>query len=87
MENKIDHARILNAYLMRMTVSDMQAIQEQHQKWVNACFKSDNISISEPMQCRAGFYALVANAICNLIPHDINYINQVINEETSEITQ
>jgi hypothetical protein len=81
--NKIDHARILNAYLASLTLSDMKAIYEQNKKWMDACLNGNNV---EQLQCRAGFYALVANATNNLIQHDIRYIEQVINEETEGVT-
>jgi len=88
--SKIDHARILNAYLMRIPLSDMQAIHEQNQKWINACLHGSRTcmkkNFAEQLQCRAGFYALVSNAINNLIEHDIRYIEQVINEETEGVT-
>jgi hypothetical protein len=81
--SKIDHARILNAYLMRLPISDVEAINEANKKWVNAYLNGNN---AEQMKCRAGFYALVANATNNLIEHDIRYIEQVINEETEGVT-
>lgn len=84
MMNKIDHARILSAYLMRLPISDIEAINKANLKWVNAYLNGNN---AEQMQCRAGFYALVANAVNNLIEHDIGYIEQVINEETEGATQ
>jgi len=84
MENKIDHARILNAYLARMTLSDIDAIQSANQIWAQAAMNQNNLSL---FQCRAGFYAAVSNAVNNLIRHDIDYIEQVINEELSKITQ
>jgi len=77
--SKIDHARILNAYLSRLTLSDIEAINDAGRQWAGAYLHGNN---AEQMKCRAGFYALVANAVNNLIQHDIGYIEQVISEES-----
>lgn len=75
----MDHQRILNAYLMRLMPSDIEAINEANKKWLHATM---NLNNDAQMKAKAGFYGLVANAFQNLIEHDVNYIEQVINEET-----
>ena len=77
--NKIDHARILNAYLSRLTLADMNAVYNANQAWVYAAMNDSHSSL---MQCRSGFYTAVSNAVSNLIQHDIGYIEQVISEES-----
>ena len=78
---KIDHARILNAYLSQMTISDLEHIFFRSKMLIHA---SMNCESKEITQCRVGFYGAVANATNNLIEHNVNYIEQVINEEIGE---
>ena len=75
---QLDHARILNAYLCGMTISDLENILSHHKTWVDALMNCKN---SEIDKCRAGFYGAVANSTNNLVKHNFNYIEQVINEE------
>ena len=35
-KTKIDHARILNAYLSRMTLADLENISEASKRWTHA---------------------------------------------------
>lgn len=77
---KIDHARILFAYLSNFPLSEMETLKNATETWVNACM-DENYSASYE---RAAFYATVANATNNLIKHNVNYIEQVINEEIGE---
>ena len=75
---KMDHTRILFAYLSNFPLSEMETLKNATETWVNAALKGD---YSETVNARAGFYATVANATNNLIEHDFRYIEQVINEE------
>jgi hypothetical protein len=75
---KIDHARILFSYLSNFPLSEMEALKNATETWVNAAM---NGNYSETVNARAGFYSTVANATNNLIEHDFIYIEQVINEE------
>jgi len=75
---KIDHTRILFAYLSNFPLSEMETLKNATETWVNAAL---NGSYSDAVNARAGFYATVANATNNLIEHDFRYIEQVINEE------
>jgi len=76
--SKIDHTRILNAYLSRLTLADIDAIQAANRAWIQAAMNQGN---SAQLQCQAGFYATVANAVNNLIHSDIGRIEQVIDQE------
>ena len=75
---KIDHARILFAYLSNFGNADMQALKNSTETWVNIAMKGD---YTESLHARAAFYETVANCANNLIEHDFAYIEQVINEE------
>ena len=77
---KIDHARILNAYLSRMTLADIDNISAANKRWTHAAI---NCSNSEQLKTQAGFYAAVCNSVNNLIAHDIQNIEFVIDEETT----
>jgi hypothetical protein len=81
---KIDHARILNAYLARLQLSDIDNIQAANKAWIQAAMNQGN---SAQLQCQAAFYAAVSNAVNNLIRSDIRTIEQVINEECEGVTQ
>jgi len=75
---RLDHARILFAYLSNFPLSEMESLKNATETWVNAAL---NGSYSDAVNARDGFYATVANATNNLIEHDFRYIEQVINEE------
>jgi hypothetical protein len=77
---KIDHARILNAYLSRMTKADIDNISAANQRWTHAAMNYGN---SEQLKAQAGFYGAVCNSVNNLIAHDIQNIEFVIDEETT----
>ena len=80
-KTKIDHARILNAYLSRMTLADMQNLMQAKERCIHAAM---NYSNSQQLQAQAGFYGAVCNSVNNLIAHDLNYVELVIDEETGE---
>lgn len=80
-KTKIDHARILNAYLSRMTLADLENISEASKRWTHAAM---NYSSSQQLQAQAGFYAAVCNSVNNLIAHDLHHVELVIDEETGE---
>lgn len=80
-KTKIDHARILNAYLSRLTLADFENISEASKRWTYAAM---NYSNSQQLQAQAGFYAAVCNSVNNLIAHDLHHVEMVIDEETGE---
>ena len=77
-KTKIDHARILNAYLSRMTLADLENISEAKKRCIHAAM---NYSNSQQLQTQAGFYAAVCNSVNNLIAHDLHHVELVIDEE------
>jgi hypothetical protein len=78
-KTKIDHARILNAYLSRMTLADMQNLMQANERWTYAAMNQGN---SAQLQAQAGFYGAVCNSVNNLIAHDLHHVELVIDEET-----
>jgi len=81
--SKIDHARILNAYLARLQLSDIDNIQAANRAWIQAAMNQGN---SAQLQCQAAFYAAVANAVNNLMRAEIGTIERVISEECEGVT-
>jgi len=71
--HKIDHADILNAYLSRLTDSDMEHILKQEKAWLHAALNGNNAAQTG---AQAGFYAAVCNAVNNLTRHDIELIEK-----------
>jgi hypothetical protein len=81
--SKIDHARILHAYLARMTLSDMENIFNANKEWTHAALNYGN---NAQDKARAKFYAALANSVNNLMKHDIASIEQVISEQFEGVT-
>jgi hypothetical protein len=77
--HKIDHAAILFAYLSRLTSADIKNISERETLWANAAL---NGSAAAQISCRAGMYAAVANAVNNLIKHDVELIEHHLKQST-----
>lgn len=75
---RLDHTRILFSYLSNFPLSEMEALKNATETWVNAAM---NGNYSESMNARAAFYSTVANCVNNLVEHDFNYIEKVIDEE------
>lgn len=73
--HKIDHAAILFAYLSRLTSADIKNIAERETLWANAAL---NGNAKAQLDCRASMYAAVANAVNNLIKHDVELIDKTL---------
>ena len=73
--HKIDHAAILFAYLSRLTSADIKNISERETLWANAAL---NGNAKAQIDCRAGMYAAVANAVNNLIEVDVALIDKTL---------
>jgi len=78
---QIDHAAILNAYLIRLTGADLENIVKHEKQWTHAML---NQGLHAQIQCQAGFYAAVANATNNLLKHDVALIEKVLAHETAQ---
>ena len=71
----IDHAQILAAYLARLTLADVEAIQTANKTWAHAAL---NYGDHAQDKARAGFYAAVSQAVANLLPHDRANIDKLV---------
>jgi hypothetical protein len=73
--HKIDHAAILFAYLSRITHADIENILERDKACLHAAM---NLGNSAQLSAQAGMYAAVANAVNNLIEHDVALIDKTL---------
>ena len=78
---KINHTKILNAYLSRFTLRDIKEILEAKN---NCMHRMLNDGMSSQIIAAERFEETVERAINNLIQHDINLIEQIITKETAE---
>jgi hypothetical protein len=78
---KINHTKILNAYLSRFTLRDIKEILEAKN---NCMHRMLNDGMSSQIKAQDHFKETVERAINNLIQHDINLIEQIITKETAE---
>ena len=72
----MDHRTILAAYMARLTDADIEAIQKASHAWTMAALNYGN---SAQDKARAGFYAMVCNAVENLADYDKRQIEQIVN--------
>jgi hypothetical protein len=73
--NDYNHVQILNAYISRLTLADINNISKHIERCVNAQLNNSN---STQLKEQAGLYAAVCNTINNLIKHDKALISDVI---------
>jgi len=77
---KIDHTRILNAYLSRLSKNHLKAIIDAENDWRHA---SLNLGNSAQLERQTNFYNVVSKAIDSIIQYDLDIIENVINEEVT----
>ena len=75
---KIDHTRILHAYLARLSNKDLQAILKADDDCWHA---QSNYGNSGQLKAQADFYTVVSKAVDSMLEHDLDYVVKVINEE------
>ena len=82
--NVSEHARILSAYLSRLTRKDLERILEADAKCWHA---SQNGGTSEQMRVQAQFNGVVLEAMGNMLWHDrqniTNIVNKIVNREVT----
>ena len=78
---KIDHTKILTAYLSRFTLKDMKELLEAKN---NCMHKALNEGINSQIMAGIRFEETVERAINNLIQHDLSLIEQVITKEKAK---
>jgi len=76
----MDHTKILNAYLSRLTTADLENILKHDKQCLAAMLNGNNRA---QLDAQAGFYAAVANAINNLSKHDLELIERTIEGVTA----
>jgi hypothetical protein len=74
----MNHQRILNAYLSRLTYADLENLVKHNLICLNAQLNGNN---NAQLDAQAGFNAAVYGAIDNLSKHDQNLIENIINNE------
>jgi hypothetical protein len=77
---KIDHTRILHAYLARLSNKDLQAILKSDDDCWHAQLNYGN---SGQLKAQADFYTVVSKAVDSMLEHDLDYVVKVINEEVT----
>jgi uncharacterized phage-associated protein len=77
-QTKIDHARILNAYLSRMTAAQLEHILHAERKWVENAL---NQGAGAQLNAQAQFYATVSNAVNSMLEYDLINVERVMQEE------
>ena len=74
----MDHTKILNAYLSRLTTADLENILKHDRKCLEQMLNGNN---SAQLDAQAGFYAAVANAVNNMAAYDIALIERAIAQD------
>lgn len=70
------HSEILNAYISRLTLADLENLAKQSRACTHAAM---NLGNSAQIEAQAGLYAAVCNAVDNLIRHDKEIISKIVN--------
>jgi hypothetical protein len=73
------HRTILMAYMSRLTLAD---IQDMHHRAKDCTYAGMNLGNQAQINAHAALYASVCRAIGNMIRHDKELINQIIERET-----
>jgi len=77
---KKEHARILNAYLSRLTNKDLEAILKAD----NDCWHAQlNYGNSGQLQTQSRFYEVVSQAVDNITDYDLTLIEQITEKVTA----
>lgn len=74
----MEHSRILNAYISRLTLADLEALTERASAATHAGL---NLGIRAQIDAQAGLYAAVCQTVENLNAHDKRLISEIIESE------
>ena len=74
---KIDHTRILNAYLSRLTIGDIENIVKKN---MICCNEMLNGNANGQLDAEAGMYAAISQAIDNLTRSDKLLIESILRD-------
>jgi DNA-binding GntR family transcriptional regulator len=75
--NVSEHARILSAYLSRLTRKDFERILEADAKWRHAC---QNNGTNEQIRVQDQFNGVVLEAMGNMLAYDRQNITTIVNK-------
>jgi len=76
--SQIDHKRILNAYLSRLSTQQLENIlNADKQCW----YAQANYGNSAQLEAQVNFYDVVCKAVDSLIEHDVSIIESILGEE------
>ena len=75
--NVSEHARILSAYLSRLTRKDFERILEADAKWRHAC---QNNGTNEQIRLQGKFDGVVLEAMGNMLAYDRQNITTIVNK-------
>ena len=78
--SQIDHTRILNAYLSRLTENNLFEIIAAKNNWKHA---SLNLGNTAQLIAQAEFYNTVSKSIESMMQHDLSIIDNVITDEVT----
>ena len=78
--SQIDHKRILNAYLSRLSTKQLENILNADKQCWHAQLNYGN---SGQLKAQADFYTVVSKAVDSMLEHDLDYVVKVINEEVT----
>jgi len=76
--SQIDHKRILNAYLSRLSTKQLENILNADKKCLQAAMNYGNRA---QLDAQVNFYDVVCKAVDSMIEHDLSIVESVLNEE------
>jgi hypothetical protein len=76
--SQIDHKRILNAYLSRLSTKQLENILNADIQCLHAQANDGN---SAQLEAQVNFYDVVCKAVDSLIEHDLSIVESILNEE------
>ena len=82
--NISEHARILSAYLSRLTRKDLDRIMAAEQRWSSSVLNSNS---SRQLELQAEFNGVILDVMGNMLQHDkqniTNIVTKIVNRETA----
>jgi len=76
--SQIDHKRILNAYLSRLSTKQLENILNADKECLQAAMNYGNRA---QLDAQVNFYDVVCKAVDSMIEHDLSIVESVLNEE------
>jgi hypothetical protein len=76
--SQIDHKRILNAYLSRLSTKQLENILNADKECLQAAMNYGNRA---QLDAQVNFYDVVCKAVDSMIEHDLSIVESILNEE------